>query len=80
MAEHRFRIGQSVYFYPKKLHAPPGPYQITKRLPAIAGEFEYRIRTSHEDYERVARESELARLEDGVRPQITARMRRPAKY
>jgi len=68
MAEHRFKIGQAVYFHPKKsrlaLHAPVGHYQITKRLPATGGEFEYSIRSAHEDYERVARESELTRLED----------------
>jgi hypothetical protein len=57
------------YFYPKsrlsymRQWAPIS----TKRLRAIAGEFEYRIRARHEYYERVARESELVRLEDGIR-------------
>jgi len=68
MAEHRFKIGQAVYFHPKKSRlafpAPVGPYQITKRFPAIGGEFEYAIRSAHEDNERVAKESELTRLEN----------------
>jgi len=68
MAEHRFKIGQTVYFHPQKsklaLHAPVGPYHITRRFPAADGEFEYAIRSPHEDHERVARESELSRLED----------------
>jgi len=65
MTEHRFKIGQSVYFRPKKSRlALAGAYQITKRFPGAGGEFKYRIRSPHEDYERVARESELSRLED----------------
>jgi hypothetical protein len=43
MAEHKFKMGQVVYFHPKKSRlvsdAPPGPYQIIRRLPAIDGEF-----------------------------------------
>jgi hypothetical protein len=66
MAEHKFKIGQVVYFYHKnsKLpsYAPSGPYQIIRRLPAIDGKFQYVIRSAHEDHERVARESELARF------------------
>jgi hypothetical protein len=68
MAEHRFKIGQAVYFHPGKsgmaLHAPVGHYHITKRFPAADGEFEYAIKSPFEDHERVARESELSRLED----------------
>jgi hypothetical protein len=66
MAEHKFKIGQIVYFRPRKSrlpvnNAPPGPYQITERLPEAGGEVEYAIRNTYEDYERVARESELSR-------------------
>jgi hypothetical protein len=68
MAEHRFKIGQAVYFHPKKsrlaLQASVGPYQITKRFPPTGAEFKYAIRSPFEDYERVAKESELRRLED----------------
>jgi hypothetical protein len=64
--EHKFKIGQLVYFCPKgarRVDSAPGPYQITKRLPAGKdGEFRYEIRSTFEEYDRVARESELARV------------------
>ena len=67
MTEYKFRIGQLVYFHPQgagwpQVDAAPGPYQITKRLPAAEdGEFQYEIRNTLEEYNRVARESELTR-------------------
>jgi hypothetical protein len=65
MTEHRFKIGQVVYFHPKKSKlaagAPAGPYQITRRLPAIDEEFQYAIKSAYENHERVAAESELSR-------------------
>jgi hypothetical protein len=70
MAEHRFKIGQAVYFHPKKsrlaFRAPVSPYQIIKRFPTTGGEFEYAIKSAYEDNERVAKESELRRLENRV--------------
>ena len=65
--EHKFKIGQLVYFHPKgavqpQLDAAPGPYQITKRLPAAGdGECQYEIKNTLEEYNRIARESELTR-------------------
>ena len=67
MTEHKFKIGQLVYFHHKgavrlQLDAVPGPYKITKRLPAAEdGEFQYEIRNTLEEYNRIARESELTR-------------------
>ncbi len=65
MTDHKFKIGQLVYFHPKKSNsaagAPSGPYQITRRLPAVDGEFQYAIKSAYEDHERIARESELTR-------------------
>jgi hypothetical protein len=65
MTEHKFKIGQLVYFHPKgagRVDAVPGPYQIARRLPAAEdGEFHYEIRSGFEDHSRVARESELTR-------------------
>jgi hypothetical protein len=62
MAEPKFKIA-IVYFRPKKIrfpaYVPSGSYQITKRLPAADGEFEYVIRSAYDGRERVARESEL---------------------
>jgi hypothetical protein len=66
MDEHKFKIGQTVHFRPKKSRFPvdaaSGPYRITKRLPAADGEFQYMIRSESESHERVARESELSRF------------------
>jgi len=63
VTEHKFKIGQLVHFHPKvrpQLDAVPGPYQITKRLPAAEdGEFQYEIRSDLEGYTRVAGENEL---------------------
>jgi hypothetical protein len=65
VSEHKFKIGQLVYFHPEgvgRVDAVPGPYQITRRLPAAEdGEFQYEIRSRFEDHGRVARESELTR-------------------
>jgi len=66
MAEHKFKIGQSVYFKNAKvrtaLEASLGAYVITRRLPAADGEFQYVIRSAYEDHERVVAESELSRF------------------
>jgi hypothetical protein len=64
MADHKFKIGQSVFYSPRRglvpVDAPTrSPYQITARLPPVDGEFQYRIKSANEQYERVASESEL---------------------
>ena len=62
MAEHKFKLGQMVYYHPKGrvIDAPTrSPYQITARLPPMDGEPQYRIRTPYEEHERAASESEL---------------------
>ena len=67
MAEHKFKIGQIVYFKPKKLgrlahDLGSGPYQIIKRLPATQdGEVQYTVRSKLEGHDRLAKESELTR-------------------
>jgi hypothetical protein len=69
VTEHKFKIGQLVYFHPKaavrpQLDVVPGTYHITKRLPAAEdGECQYEIRNTLEEYNRVARESELTRAQ-----------------
>jgi hypothetical protein len=66
IAEYKFKIGQAVYFPPKKSKLPAnvasGSYQIIRRLPAIDGEFQYVIRSAYEDHSRVASEGELTRV------------------
>jgi hypothetical protein len=62
MAEYKFKIGETVYFYPKPPNdAPWGACQIIRRLPAAEGEFQYVIRSMSEEHQRVAKESELRR-------------------
>ena len=44
----------------RNVDAPSGVYTVTGRLPqGDDGQFEYRIKHSHEDHERIAKESEL---------------------
>jgi hypothetical protein len=61
MATHRFRVGQKVQLsrgYPFRM-AADGFYEVVRQLPDNAGEFYYRIKSSREAHERVAKESEL---------------------
>jgi hypothetical protein len=67
MAEHKFKIGQLVHYYPGKIGRASidlvsGLYQIIKPLPiADDGEPQYEIRSTLEQHDRVAKESELTR-------------------
>jgi hypothetical protein len=62
MHEHKFKIGETVFFHPKlSVDAPRGAYQIIRRLPPEDGEFQYVIRSAYEDHQRVAKEGELSR-------------------
>ena len=62
MAEYKFKIGETVYFHPKLPNdSPRGVYQIVRRLPAAEGEFQYVIRSTSEEHQRVAKETELRR-------------------
>jgi hypothetical protein len=62
MADHKFKIGQMVYFHPRTRgsDAPANrQYQITQRLLSTGGEYQYRIRSPYEEQERAASENEL---------------------
>jgi len=60
MDAHKFRIGQSVTYRSSGTGAPPGAYVIIALLPqGDKGEFEYRIKHSHESHQRSAKEGEL---------------------
>jgi hypothetical protein len=56
---HRFKIGQAVEYRASRGIYARGPYVVTAALPERDGEFEYRIRSTNEPYERTAKESEL---------------------
>jgi hypothetical protein len=60
MPSRKFHVGQLVQLTPAiSRNVPGGTFEITKQLPESGGEFEYRIKSSNEPHERVARESEL---------------------
>jgi len=63
MSQHRFKVGQVVDFAPGRVGVPAssGKYTIIKLLPFEDGQPQYRIKSSAETFERVARESQLSR-------------------
>ncbi len=61
-AGHRFALGNTVRLS-KSLVLPnvvAGDYKIVALLPARDGEFQYRVKSELEPYERVVKEDELA--------------------
>jgi hypothetical protein len=60
---HRFSIGQSVYFTsgPMGRAGASGSYKIVKLLPSDGDDYQYRIKSAGEAFERVAKESQLDR-------------------
>jgi hypothetical protein len=61
---HKFHLGQAVAYRPQFIvYAPRGAYFVTAKLAERDGELAYRIRSIVEQqYERVARESELSAI------------------
>lgn len=60
--QRKFQVGQLVQFTPGKLamSSPTREYKIMRILPRESGEFTYRIKSTVEQFERVARESEIS--------------------
>lgn len=63
MTKHRFKVGQMVDFTPSQFGVVASvlTYKVVRQLPRENGQHLYRIKTAGEAFERVARESELAR-------------------
>jgi hypothetical protein len=60
MWRSRAAAGQLVQIVPSiSRNVPGGSYEILAKLPESRGEFEYRIKSMNEPYQRIARESEL---------------------
>jgi hypothetical protein len=58
---HKYTIGETV-FYTSRLPgrvSVDGNYQVIRLLPPDGGDFQYRIKSVTEAYERVAKESQL---------------------
>jgi len=59
---HKFSVGQIVQFHPdrdERTTAPHGAYEVTKQLPHNGREYEYRIKSAHEEHQRTAREKSV---------------------
>ena len=62
-SHHKFQIGQTVRLRSAvNLNVPGGFYEVIRHLPRDNDrEFQYRIKSANESYERVAREGELTK-------------------
>ncbi len=63
LKRHKFEIGQTVSFTSRPLGhmATNGTYRIVKLLPSDGDDYQYRIKSATEAFERVAKESQLDR-------------------
>jgi hypothetical protein len=59
----KFQLGQNVLFTARPIGhmATNGTYKIVKLLPSEGDDFQYRIKSASEAFERVAKESQLDR-------------------
>ncbi|MFL6796942.1 MAG: hypothetical protein ACJ8F3_05970 [Xanthobacteraceae bacterium] len=61
MKEHKFQIGQNVYFTSRPIGhmVRNSTYEVVKLLPSDGADYQYRIKNAKESFERVVRESQL---------------------
>jgi len=61
--KHKYQIGETVYFTSPTFGraAATGSYTVVKLLPSEGDDYQYRIKSSGEAFERVAKESQLDR-------------------
>ena len=61
LGAHKYTLGQTVSYTPGMFgrNNGSGTYRVVRLLPYDGGEFQYRIKSLGETYERVARESQL---------------------
>ena len=60
--KHKFPVGATVYFTASNVSRPAasGTYEVIRQLPTEGDDCQYRIKSSSEAFERVAKESQLA--------------------
>jgi hypothetical protein len=60
--KHKYSVGETVYFTASNVARPAasGTYEVIRLLPTDGDDCQYRIKSSTEAFERVARESQLA--------------------
>ena len=61
--KHKFPVGATVYFTASSVSRPAasGTYEVIRQLPTEGDDCQYRIKSSTEAFERVAKESQLSR-------------------
>ena len=61
---HKYQVGETVYFTSPTFGraAATGSYTVVKLLPSEGDDYQYRIKSSGEAFERVAKESQLDRV------------------
>ncbi|MDO9413053.1 MAG: hypothetical protein Q7T81_10820 [Pseudolabrys sp.] len=61
---HKYSVGETVYFTSPNFGraAASGTYTVVKQLPSESDDYQYRIKSSGEAFERVAKESQLDRV------------------
>ena len=59
---HKYKVGESVYFTASNIARPAasGTYEVIRLLPTDGDDCQYRIKSTTEAFERVAKESQLA--------------------
>jgi hypothetical protein len=64
LKSHRYQVGETVYFTSPTFGraAASGTYTVVKLLPSESDDYQYRIKSSGEAFERVAKESQLDKL------------------
>ena len=60
--KHKFSVGSTVYFTASNVSRPAasGTYEVIRLLPTEGDDCQYRIKSSDEAFERVAKESQLS--------------------
>jgi hypothetical protein len=60
--KHKYSVGETVYFTASNVSRPAasGTYEVVRLLPTDGDDCQYRIKSSTEAFERVAKESQLA--------------------
>ncbi|HEY6858973.1 MAG TPA: hypothetical protein VI358_04200 [Pseudolabrys sp.] len=60
---HKYQVGEAVYYTSPTFGraAATGSYTVVKLLPSDGDDYQYRIKSSGEAFERVAKESQLDR-------------------
>lgn len=58
---HKYKVGETVYFTASNISRPAasGTYEVIRQLPTDGDDCQYRIKSTTEAFERVARESQL---------------------